>query len=96
MTQRNSTLAPRLLGYAFEGAPRRVIGFVFEEVIGRRPSIADLKTCEIALRQLHDLDIIHGDINEDNMFIAKEGVKFIDFEDASIGFAGNPGTLEQA
>lgn len=63
LTRRNSTLAPRLLGYAFEETPHRVTGIVFEEIVGRPPSITDLGTCEMALQQLHDLDVIHGDVN---------------------------------
>ncbi|PGG98667.1 hypothetical protein AJ80_09504 [Polytolypa hystricis UAMH7299] len=88
LSRHNSTLAPALLGYAFEG-PHRVIGFIFEEVTGRRPDITDLGTCKTALQQLHSLNIIHGDINRDNIFITSNGAKFIDFEESSIGPIGS-------
>lgn len=88
LTQRHSTLAPRILGYVFEDSRDRVIGFIFEEIIGRRPCIADLQVCETALQELHDLDIIHGDINRHNVFVTDDGAKFIDFEDSCIGPVG--------
>ncbi|KAJ5111927.1 hypothetical protein NUU61_001557 [Penicillium alfredii] len=89
LAQNTPPIAPRILGYAFEEPFHRVVGFVYEEIIGRRPEIMDLKTCQIALQQLHDLDILHGDINRDNMFITPDGTKFIDFEDSCIGPMGN-------
>lgn len=89
LTQHDSALAPRILGYVFEETPHRVIGFIFEEVHGYRPDVLDFGTCEIALQQLHNLDILHGDINRDNIFITDEGAKFIDFEESCVGAAEN-------
>lgn len=89
LTQRDSALAPRILGYVFEETPHRVIGFIFEEVHGYRPNTLDFEICEIALQQLHNFDILHGDINRDNIFITDKGAKFIDFEESSIGSAEN-------
>ncbi|PGG96183.1 hypothetical protein AJ80_09864 [Polytolypa hystricis UAMH7299] len=88
LSQLNSTLAPGILGYTFEGS-HRVIGFIFKEITGHRPDITDLGTCKTALQQLHSLDIIHGDINRDNIFITSDGAKFIDFEESSIGRTGS-------
>jgi len=85
LTTTKTSLAPKLLGYAFEERGKRVIGFLFEEVTGRVPRVEDLEVCEKGLQQLHDLDIIHGDINKYNMFITDDGVKFIDFEDSHVG-----------
>ncbi len=71
----------KFLGYIFGEEPNRVIGFIIEEVIGRHPGIADLDTCEAALRKLHKAGIAHGDLNKYNVIIANKGlVKFIDFE----------------
>ncbi|PYH90238.1 hypothetical protein BO71DRAFT_402374 [Aspergillus ellipticus CBS 707.79] len=78
-------LAPKILGYVYEETPDRVMGVILEEVVGYRPGIEDLEVCREGLQRLHDLDIVHGDINRDNMFITDEGVKFIDFEVASVG-----------
>lgn len=51
LTQHDSALAPRILGYVFEETPHRVIGFIFEEVNGYRPNTLDFGICEIALQQ---------------------------------------------
>lgn len=87
LMRHGSDLAPILLGYAYEDTRDRVVGLVMEEVIGRHPSLADLATCQEALRQLHGLGIAHGDINMYNMIITKDGVKFIDFEEACLRLA---------
>ncbi|KAE8348503.1 hypothetical protein BDV28DRAFT_164343 [Aspergillus coremiiformis] len=84
LTQYNSALAPRIVGYVFEEMPDRVIGFIVEEIHGSRPNTLHFEACQVALQELHDLDILHGDINRDNLFITDEGVKFIDFEDSCI------------
>ncbi|KAF4976656.1 hypothetical protein FZEAL_6718 [Fusarium zealandicum] len=90
LTREASTLAPRLLGYAYEPELEddritgRVIGLVLEAVSGRHPGISDLGTCQEALQQLHGLGIIHGDINKYNIFLTKDGAKFIDFEESGI------------
>lgn len=83
----HSLLAPKMLGYVYEESHDRVVGFLFEKISGHRPGIADLELCEVALRELHELDIIHGDLNRDNIFITNKGVKFIDFEDSYVGQA---------
>ncbi|KAM4066609.1 hypothetical protein HRG_012119 [Hirsutella rhossiliensis] len=87
LTYYGSTLAPKLLGYAYEETHDRVIGLIIEEVIGRHPTIADLAICREGLRQLHGFGIIHGDVNMYNIFITKDGAKFIDFEESCIGTA---------
>ncbi|OJJ66920.1 hypothetical protein ASPBRDRAFT_48449 [Aspergillus brasiliensis CBS 101740] len=89
LAQLDSALAPRILGYVFEETPHRVIGFILEEVNGYRPSASDFGICRIALQQLHDLDIVHGDIKKYNMVITDEGAKFIDLEDSCVGPAEN-------
>lgn len=78
----SSSLAPRLLSYAFEETGRRVTGVLLEEVKGRFAGIDDLKACEEALQRLHTTGILHRDVNRHNIFITTEGPKFIDFEDS--------------
>lgn len=84
---KGSRLAPRLLGYACDGSPDRVVGFFYEEVVGEYPTYFGLKQCENALEELHDLHMLHGDITRFNMLVAAngDGVNFIDFAKARIG-----------
>lgn len=73
-----SGLAPRFLGHVHENG--RVMGFVLEKLEGRPASFKDLCICETALKQLHGLGLVHGDVNRYNFLITKEGVKLFDFE----------------
>ncbi|KAI1460636.1 alpha-galactosidase A [Annulohypoxylon moriforme] len=73
-----SGLAPRFLAHVHEHG--RIIGFLLEKIEGRRASIQDLSVCETALRKLHELGFLHGDVNRHNFLITEEGVKLIDFE----------------
>ncbi|OQD73618.1 hypothetical protein PENDEC_c014G03927 [Penicillium decumbens] len=83
----DSFLGPRLLGYVYEESQDRVVGFLYEKITGYWPGIGELEVCENALRELHKLDILHGDPNRYNMFVTEKGVKFIDFEDSRVGKA---------
>ncbi|KAJ9634745.1 hypothetical protein H2204_006194 [Knufia peltigerae] len=87
-----SKLGPQLLGYVFEGAERRIVGFLLEEVSGRPPALGDLEECKAALRELHGLGIIHGDPNKYNIIITKLGVRLIDFENACKAPVDNGGS----
>lgn len=73
-----SGLAPRFLGHVHENG--RIMGFLLEKIEGRPASFQDLGTCETALRKLHELGLIHGDVNRYNFLITKEEVKLLDFE----------------
>ncbi|WQF82018.1 Putative protein kinase-like domain superfamily [Colletotrichum destructivum] len=42
----------------------------------------DLNVCEAALRKLHGLGLLHGDVNRYSFIITQEGVKLLDFERA--------------
>lgn len=75
------TMVPKLLGYVHEG-PHRVIGFLLEEIPGRHATIKDLTICEEALRELHKF-IVHGDLNQYNIIVTNNGLKFIDLEMSS-------------
>ncbi|KND87660.1 hypothetical protein TOPH_07691 [Tolypocladium ophioglossoides CBS 100239] len=76
-----SSLAPRLIGYAFEESPDRIVGFLVESIHGRVAGVSDFESCREALHQLHQ-HLIHGDLCRYNILITSEGPKFIDFENS--------------
>lgn len=86
LMQKESDVIPKFIGYACDGSVDRVVGFFYEEIAGEYPIYSQLKQCQVALGKLHDLEILHGDISRFNMIFAKngQGVKFIDFERASV------------
>jgi tRNA A-37 threonylcarbamoyl transferase component Bud32 len=45
----------------------------------RHVTPADLEPCSQALAKLHQLGILHGDINKYNILVTSEGVTLIDF-----------------
>jgi hypothetical protein len=73
-------LAPTVLGHLTENG--RVMGLLLEKVDGRFASPADLPQCEEAVRRLHGMGLIHGDVNRYNFLIeAGTGtVRMVDFE----------------
>ncbi|CAK7272235.1 hypothetical protein SEPCBS119000_005018 [Sporothrix epigloea] len=73
-----SGLAPRFLGHIHENG--RIMGFVLEKLEGRRASLDDLSSCESAVRKLHGLGLLHGDVNRHNFLVTEEGVILLDFE----------------
>lgn len=59
----------------------RVIGFILEKIEGREAGIEDLVGCQAALKRLHDIGIVHGDVNRYNFVVRGDGtVRLIDFE----------------
>ena len=79
LQQKDSELAPRFLGHIREGD--RVIGFLLEKLEGKRHAdISDLHECETALHRLHNLGLLHGDVNRHNFLVNHDGIKLIDFE----------------
>ncbi|KAK1973855.1 alpha-galactosidase A [Colletotrichum cereale] len=87
---KGSGLAPRFLAHVHEN--RRIMGFLLEKLEGRSASIQDLSRCETALGKLHNLRLIHGDVNRHNFLVTKEGVKLLDFE--CLRENGSPESLE--
>ncbi|KAK0111010.1 hypothetical protein ONS95_001390 [Cadophora gregata] len=73
-------IGPEFLGYVTEAG--RVIGFLLEYIEGRHATISDLPACKTIVGQLHDLGILHGDLNKHNFLISEKGVVMIDFETA--------------
>ncbi|KAF9887791.1 hypothetical protein FE257_009597 [Aspergillus nanangensis] len=95
LMEHNAKLPPKFLGYVYEETEHRVIGFLFEEILGRYPGIEDLGMCQSTLHQLHRLGIAHGDVNKHNMLITEEGVKLIDFEDSYVDTADKEKACEK-
>lgn len=63
----------------------RVMGFLLEKVEGRPAEPEDIPACEVALRGLHSLGLIHGDVNRYNFIVNVDGsARMIDFEHASL------------
>lgn len=73
-------MGPAFLGHITEGD--RVIGFLLEKVEGRHANAQDLKACRQAVQKLHDIGIIHGDMNRHNFLVSVVGVVVVDFENA--------------
>lgn len=79
-----SSLIPRLIGYVYEQPGHRVIGILLEQVTGSHPEPEHFERCKEALQGLHELKIMHGDINKYNMIASSRGLKFIDFENSKM------------
>lgn len=73
-------IGPEFLGYLTEDG--RVIGFLIEYVEGHQATISDLPACETVVRRLHELGVLHGDLNKHNFLISERGTILIDFETA--------------
>ncbi|KAK4131534.1 hypothetical protein BT67DRAFT_408522 [Trichocladium antarcticum] len=73
-----SGLAPRFLGHVHENG--RIMGFLLEKTEGRPASFQDLSACETALGKLHELGLVHGDVNRHNFLVTDAGAKLLDFE----------------
>ncbi|KAI1502184.1 alpha-galactosidase A [Biscogniauxia marginata] len=60
-----SRLAPRFLAHVHENG--RIVGVLLEKIEGR-------------CGKLHNLGLVHGDVNRYNFFVAEGGMKLLDFE----------------
>lgn len=75
-------IGPKFLGHIAEEG--RVIGFLMERSTdeagdARHATPADVGACSRALTKLHQLGILHGDINKYNMLVTSKGVTLVDF-----------------
>ncbi|KAH7305319.1 hypothetical protein B0I35DRAFT_484069 [Stachybotrys elegans] len=68
---RGQTVAPTFLGHLTENNTR-IVGYVLESVDARKANSADIEACREALQQLHDLGIVHGNIDRDCFLISQE------------------------
>jgi hypothetical protein len=80
-------ISPKVLGHLTECG--RIIGLLLERQEGRFASIEDLPDCEATVRKLHEIGLIHGDVNRYNFIVNKEqgGVTMVDFEHATAVFS---------
>lgn len=76
-------VAPTFLAHLTENG--RVVGLLLEKLEGSYASIKDQAECEEALRRLHDMGLIHGDVNRFNFMVdgTNGRVRMVDFEHAS-------------
>jgi tRNA A-37 threonylcarbamoyl transferase component Bud32 len=59
-----------------------VIGFLLEKIHGREAGHADLHLCRTTVSKLHDLKILHGDLDKYNFLLQPSRAYLIDFETA--------------
>lgn len=63
-------VTPKFLGHVSEHG--RIIGFLLEKLEGRSAGIDDREACEEILHSLHDMGVLHGDINRYNFLVNDE------------------------
>jgi tRNA A-37 threonylcarbamoyl transferase component Bud32 len=74
-------IGPAFLGHVTEEG--RVIGFMMELISNAQHAEPEnLSLCQKALTRLHDLGVLHGDINKHNFLIQNGRALLIDFETA--------------
>ena len=64
----------------------RTVGVLLQKLNGRYASLRDLRSCEDALRRLHALGIVHGDVNRYNFVVddVSGHASLLDFEHAEL------------
>lgn len=74
-------IGPRFLGHLTEEG--RVVGFLLEDLSeARHPEGKDLVLCQEVVTRLHNLGILHGDLNKNNILISGERAVLIDLDAA--------------
>ncbi|KAK2764584.1 hypothetical protein FQN54_009279 [Arachnomyces sp. PD_36] len=75
-------IMPPFLGHLVENG--RVMGMLLGKIEGTYAGIKDLSICRNIVRRLHDMEIIHGDVNRYNFIVSENGerVVLLDFENA--------------
>ncbi|KAI9677623.1 MAG: hypothetical protein M1817_006577 [Caeruleum heppii] len=71
-------IGPRFLGHLTEEG--RVTGFLLEKVEGQHATVEDLPACKAIVSRLHDLGIIHNDLNKHNFLVKDERAVLVDFQ----------------
>ncbi|KAI9824127.1 MAG: hypothetical protein M1819_001082 [Sarea resinae] len=76
-------VAPAFLAHLAENG--RVMGMLLEKLEGDYATIDDLPACEEAVRRVHRMGMIHGDVNRYNFIVdrSKKCARLVDFEHAS-------------
>lgn len=54
-----------------------------EELRGRHPNTANLRACEDAVKQLHGVGVVHGDLNKYSIIVLGNVAKLVGFEVSS-------------
>ncbi|KAI2791734.1 hypothetical protein POX_c04611 [Penicillium oxalicum] len=91
LASRGFPLAPKVIGYAYEGTINRTIGLLMEDIAGSTPGSGDLEDCQITARLLHDYGILHRDLNRYNFLMTDHGAIVFDFEVAVVKEHGGRG-----
>lgn len=72
-------IGPKFLGHVSEEG--RIIGFVMDKVSdARHPTVSDYASCAQTLTRLHQLGLLHGDLNKHNFLVNSTSTTLIDFE----------------
>ena len=76
-------ISPRVLGHLTECG--RVMGILLERLDEGFASADDLPDCSNALRRLHEIGMVHGDVNRYNFVVNKQSrqVSMVDLEHAA-------------
>lgn len=76
-------ISPRVLGHLTECG--RIIGILLERLDGEFASADDLPDCLSTLGRLHEIGLVHGDVNRYNFIVDKRSrqVSMVDFEHAA-------------
>ncbi|KAH7336266.1 alpha-galactosidase A [Rhexocercosporidium sp. MPI-PUGE-AT-0058] len=77
-----AAISPDFCGHLIENG--RVMGMLIEKLEGRRANIEDISACEAAVKRLHAVGVLHGDVNRHNFVVDEQSgvVRLIDFENA--------------
>lgn len=79
-----NSIMPAFLGHLVE-PNGRVMGILLAKIEGRYAGTEDLDVCRDLVRRIHEMDVIHGDVNRYNFIITENGGKrafLVDFENA--------------
>lgn len=75
------SIGPKFLGHLVEEG--RVIGFIMENITGARHATPnDLAICQEKVSSLHQVGILHGDVNKFNFLIRGKHAMILDFDSA--------------
>ena len=80
MGEKSFTLAHTIVGFFYEEVEDRITGFLLEDIQGRYPDTNDLDLCQATVQQLHEIGIVHRDLNKYNFLITGKTARIIDFE----------------
>jgi len=89
-----TSVAPKFLGHIAENG--RLIGFILAKIDGARhpdKSNGDAIKCRKVLGNLHELGILHGDLNKYNFLVKGDRAWLIDFESSRKVEEGERGLL---